>query len=244
MNRIPLVKFELKGKFAHFLRAEANVSAPTYSVPPRTVLLGILGAILGLEKDEPQVKLEHAWIALSGPVPRSHWHRVKLRKDPPEALPWVARKTQQVERQTKPEKPALINQEWLFEPRFLVWVNVPKPYLQDLEWRLRERRWHFSPSMGLAEHSADLSFLETVEAEIQPLGVYPVRTVFPRSAGTLQMDQIFREELAIHAQRMPCTVTADRIFLHKSYFIEKNARAIPLETELAYKSGNDFIIFL
>src|SRR3990172_1707917 len=81
--------FKYSGRIGHFLRAEANVSAPTYPVPPRTVLLGLIGAILGLSKDEPQVMLDDAQIALAGKIPRTHWHTVKLRKDPPAALPLI-----------------------------------------------------------------------------------------------------------------------------------------------------------
>ena len=46
-----LINFRLSGRFAHFLRAEASASALSYPVPPRTVILGILGAVLGLSKD-------------------------------------------------------------------------------------------------------------------------------------------------------------------------------------------------
>ena len=47
-----LINFRLSGRFAHFLRAEASASALSYPVPPRTVILGILGAVLGLSKDK------------------------------------------------------------------------------------------------------------------------------------------------------------------------------------------------
>lgn len=83
----PVVVFEYAGRFGHFLRAEASVSALSYPVPPRTALLGMIGAVLGLEKDTPQVELKNAMIAVSGRIPETHWHRVKLRKDPPSALP-------------------------------------------------------------------------------------------------------------------------------------------------------------
>src|SRR5918995_594562 len=61
----PAVVFEYAGRFGHFLRAEASVSALSYPVPPRTVLLGVIGAVLGLEKDTPQVELAEALISVS-----------------------------------------------------------------------------------------------------------------------------------------------------------------------------------
>ena len=87
-----LINFRLSGRFAHFLRAEASSIALSYPVPQRTVIMGILGAVLGIHKDEPQIVLEPANIAISGRLPKTHWHRAKLLKDPPAALPRVIRK--------------------------------------------------------------------------------------------------------------------------------------------------------
>jgi len=82
-----LISFQITGRYGHFLRAEGGASAPTYPVPPRTVILGVIGAVLGLKKDQPQILLEPAHIALSGRLPQMHWHKAKLRKDSPAALP-------------------------------------------------------------------------------------------------------------------------------------------------------------
>ena len=46
-----VVCFEYKAKYGHFLRAEANANGVTYPVPPRTALLGLIAAVLGLPKD-------------------------------------------------------------------------------------------------------------------------------------------------------------------------------------------------
>ena len=97
----PAVVFEYAGRFGHFLRAEASVSALSYPVPPRTALLGMIGAVLGLEKDTPQVELKDALVAVSGPIPETHWHRVKLRKDPPAPLPRKVKKGDKADRPTR-----------------------------------------------------------------------------------------------------------------------------------------------
>jgi CRISPR-associated protein Cas5h len=46
-----LIIFDLIGKYAHFRKFYTNSSSLSYSVPPRTVLSGIIGAVLGLERD-------------------------------------------------------------------------------------------------------------------------------------------------------------------------------------------------
>lgn len=239
-----LINFRLSGRFAHFLRAESSASALSYPIPPRTVILGILGAVLGLPKDEPQVVLEPAEIAISGKLPKTHWHRVKLRKDPPTMLPWVIKKTQKVDRNTSPEKATLILQEWLFNPDYTVWVSIPEPYHTKLKNRLKEKQWHFIPSLGLSEMLADIEYISSNECSLLPKGVYNIASVFQQTSGELDMEQVFERKLAIHQLRMPQSVTPDRIFHHAIYFIERDAVTVPVTTDSAYKVGDKVIMFL
>lgn len=239
-----LINFQLRGRFAHFLRAEASASALSYPVPPRTVILGILGAILGIPKDEPQVVLEPAKIAISGKLPKTHWHRAKLRKDPPAPLPLTIKKTNKPQNTTKPEKATLILQEWLFEPVYTVWVSIPEPYYSDLELRLRERRWYFTPYLGLSEMMADIKYLGSQEGSPLPKGTYDVISVFPQGLGEINVKQAFQRELSIYRLRMPQSVTPDRIFHHGNYLTERKARTIPVNTDQAYRVGDRIVMFL
>lgn len=239
-----LINFRLSGRFAHFLRAEASASALSYPVPPRTVILGILGAVLGLSKDESQIILEPANIAISGKLPKTHWHRAKFRKDPPASLPRFIRNTQKLDRNTSPEKATLILQEWLFEPSYTAWVSIPEPHHADLKDRLIKRQWHFNPSLGLSEMIADIEYLGTNECVLLTKGTYDVQSVFQQGTGNLEMDKIFEKELVIHSLQMPRTVTADRVFFHSSYFVERDGKAVPLETDTAYKVDDKIIMFL
>ena len=43
--------FELFGDYAQFRKFFANMSPLSFSIPPRTVLTGIIGAILGIAKN-------------------------------------------------------------------------------------------------------------------------------------------------------------------------------------------------
>ena len=239
-----LISFQISGRYGHFLRAEGGASAPTYPVPPRTVILGIMGAVLGLDKDQPQRLLEPAHIALSGRLPQTHWHNAKLRKDPPAALPKTIKRSQQAEKTTKPEKATLIRQEWLLNPSYTVWVSIPDRYFADLERRLVEKKWHFQPSLGLSEMMAELNYLETDEVAPLAGGFYYVNSVFSHKNGRLDVDKIFNDELVIHSLRMPRTVNSNRVFSHESYFMERDARPVPVETDHAFKTNNKVLMFL
>ena len=239
-----LVEFELSGRFAHFLRAEASASALTYAVPPRTVILGIVGAILGLPKDSPQVVLEPANISLRCSAARTHWHKAKLRKDPPESLARVIDASRNPAKVGRPEKATLIAQEWLFEPRYSISIALPEDYHEDLEGRLRERRWHFQPSLGLSEMMAQLDYTGSPEASLMPPGKHEIGSIFNEELGQVDFAAALTNELAVLVFKMPRTVTPDRVFSHASYFMERDGRPMPVETSHAYRVGDQFITFL
>lgn len=235
----PAVVFEYAGRFGHFLRAEASVSALSYPVPPRTVLLGLIGAVLGLEKNTPQVELEGALIAVSGPVPETHWHRVKLRKDPPAALPRRVKKG--AKGSSTGERATLIKQEWLFNPRYTVTACLPEEHHMEFVSRLRERRWHYSPCVGLSEMAARLEFVGEGAATPLPAGSeVSCASVALKDSAVLDGRRTLEASenggaLAILPQRMPREVTEDRVFTHADYLIERSGLPIPLRTDNAYE---------
>lgn len=57
-ERLEILSFDIKGKFAHFRKFHGNNTALTYSIPPRTTIIGMLGNILGYEKDSYYEKLD------------------------------------------------------------------------------------------------------------------------------------------------------------------------------------------
>ena len=139
-------------KYGHFLRAEANVNALSYPLPPRTAILGILGAILGLAKDTLPEVLGNTKVAIGGKLPQRFWHRIKLRTNMPAPLPLTIKKSQKGTSKGSKEDVKLTLQEWLWQPDFLVHIAMPDnpKVFTELCARIEQRRWHFSPSMGLS----------------------------------------------------------------------------------------------
>lgn len=222
-------------KYGHFLRAEANVNALSYPTPPRTAVLGLLAAILGLEKDALAADLADIRVAVSGKVPTRFWHRVKLRKDPPTALPWEIKRTQRGAENPAPEKAALLNQEWLLNPDFLVHVAWPEQpdRLAELVGRIRDRRWHFTPCMGLSELLCDVAFIDFQPATPLPMGRHFVQGVCPADEVRL----LATDKLGVHLLRLPHSVSAGRIFRHVPYCMEYRGDPFPVETSGAWRLG-------
>lgn len=234
------LSFRYRARWGHFLRAEANKNGLTYPVPPRTALLGLLGAVLGLAKDQPQVELAEAAIGLSGRLPEKFWHRVKLRKDPPGALPPIINPRNKGT--SKDELGTLSPQEWLWRPEYIVHVALPDRWQEELERRLARRAWYFTPAMGLSEMFADLELLWTGAARRLDSGVHPIGSVVPLGAGRLATTEV--GTLALQWIRMPRSVDPDRTFHHHDYLIERDGRPVPVETDRAWELGSQIVLFL
>ncbi|MBI9031135.1 type I-B CRISPR-associated protein Cas5 [bacterium] len=50
MNKV--LVFDIFGEYAHFRKYFTNMSPTTFIIPPRTVIAGIIGAIIGIDKSE------------------------------------------------------------------------------------------------------------------------------------------------------------------------------------------------
>lgn len=246
-----LVRFRYQGRVGHFLRAEMNASALSYPVPPRTALLGLVGNILGLAKDEAQRVLARAAIAVRGKVPRRHYHRANVRKTFPPALPlWI-------KPARTPDTPAgdlgggfvsQVVQEWLLNPDFVVYVGSadPKGWIADLEARLCAGKTHFTPCLGPAWMVARLGWEATGEGEPLPDEVHEIGTVCPKSdQNKLVLPRLAdRRDHAVQEVRMPREVTIDRVFVHANYYLEMQGRSIPIRTSNAWSFQSEAIVFL
>lgn len=230
-----VLSFRWYAKYGHFLRAEANVNALTYPLPPRTAVLGLLGALLGLAKDSLPEVLGNAYVAITfrHGLPPKFWHRVKLRKDPPTALSYTIKARQKAERSGTAEKASLHLQEWLWRPEFEIHVALPDQpeCFAELVARIEQQRWHFSPCMGVSELLAQVRFLQCCEAI--PVTQTPVHLSGLGPKPALQR-LVVADNLGIQLLRMPYQVDSHRVFQHCDYYLEYQGRTFPVETQQAW----------
>lgn len=76
-----ILSFKIKGKFAHFRKYFANNTAFSFSIPPRTTLMGMTAAVMGWEKDSYYERLSsdhiHYSIRVLSPL-KKNFQRLNL----------------------------------------------------------------------------------------------------------------------------------------------------------------------
>lgn len=237
-----IVEFSYSGRFGHFLRAESTVNAMTYPVPPRTAILGLIGAVMGFQKDTLSSRIADAQVAVSGPVPETYWHKANMRKNIPSLLNQKIKKTEKGSR--KDEKNTRIPQEFLLKPTYQISVSLQDELHGEFCERIKSRRWHFSPCLGLSEHLADLTWVACFKAKQLKSGIHCINSVLTASSVRLQTAQIRDERLVMQRLRMSQSVTEDRVFSHSNYFLERSGKPIPVETDQAWEIGDRKVLFL
>lgn len=231
-----VVAFEYYARFGHFLCAEASASGLSYPVPSRTALLGLVGAVLGLEKDSPQELLTEAKFAVGGVKPTTHWHTAKFRKDPPDKLSSTVRSG--AKGTSKYERATLPAQEWLFNPSYIVIAHLPEPYHSEFVRRLKTKEYYYTPCMGLSEMVAQLDFIaEGIAERIGEEEMVNSSTLVRTDCGTFDASRAVSQgrRLDVHLITLPRDVTVDRGFTHAEYIYETMGRSLPICTSHGWR---------
>lgn len=241
-----LIKFRISGDFGHFCNPGTSTFMATHPAPPRTALMGIVGAILGMNKDTPQVLLDGAYFAVQGKVPRTVVHGTNYqKKELPIFKPEKDRINPNDNWRSGPYKPFMspTDQELLIKPEYIVFAGLPDPYHDQFRQQLIEEQYHYGPCMGLAYMFAQVEFLGDVEVEKLPPGTYDVSTIV-RETPTTKM--VFPDyPVAFRGMYMPRIVTSDREFRESSkYQMHREGKTLPFQTDEAWKVDDQVITFL
>ena len=157
-----LLILKVKGKFAHFRKFYTNSSSLSYSVPPRTTVIGLLAAVLGYERD--------SYYEL---FPKDKFN-VSVKKDS------CIRKVMQSVNYIKATSPKNI-----FQPKdhtqipveiltgddgvgYTIYINcADKNLMDELEYRVKDNKYVYSPYLGAAPFNCSFQFCRRLDVQLQ-----------------------------------------------------------------------------
>lgn len=153
--------FDISGEYGHFRKFNTTTSPLTYSIPTPSAIYGLLGAVLGIEREDSQNKVraksEHlreifsnknALIAIR---PLSEIKKVNigfnlLDTGSSQSFFNVTNRTQ-------------IEYEILKDPRFRIYLSWNHHLKSELIDRLKNKRFHFNPYLGISQMTANIEFV-------------------------------------------------------------------------------------
>lgn len=252
MNSKELLIFDISGEYGHFRKYNTTTSPLTYSIPTRTAIAGILGAILGMEREirdgvypegAEQVqeffskKLSDMAIQIMRPVKKENigFNLINTKN-------WNTYFTIPIGR-TQIEFELVKDVHYRI---YLAMENTAK--FEELTERIQNKQHHFTPYLGLAQFTAQVDFVQRAMAnEVASNGEFTeIVTAVNMSKLQGEPPVEFQREFFYSANNMPIAMNRDREVLEYSeVLIEKNGNPLRVRVSDYYMvDGVGNILFL
>ncbi|MBU0485196.1 MAG: type I-B CRISPR-associated protein Cas5b [Proteobacteria bacterium] len=228
------IVFDIKGDWGHFRKPYAPVSPVTFPLPPPPTVLGMIGAICGYGKDEyaERIGWDRVKIAVSLKAPVKRYRT---------ALNLVNTKSNKFFRLVGEASRSQIPYEFLKSPSYRIFVtDASDDTMDDLERFLRSDTTVYTPSLGLAQCIASVSFVGIYQAEQLPLGKLKVSSAIPLALG-----QVYYDEGGRYTRfRIPHLMRPDRtVEKYSEVLVEETAQPITVETSHAFRVNDENVLF-
>jgi len=255
METFPIVVFRISGKYAHFRRPYTNVSSLSYPFPPRPTIAGLLGAILGIQKDKVAEVFDEKKLKVAVVIEKqlkTVTHVTNFRQDGIGGIDYSIKKPKkswkpkELKNVPKYNEATQIPMELLRNPSFLIYVHLDdNSMFSELVSRLETNRFVYTPCLGLSEFLANLEYVDDGNAMKLESGEYEVKSVIAKDDCLLLKDKLKAEKHQVQELKAPHLGTATREFTYKKYLVNMMPESLPVEMKInAYRIENTFISFL
>lgn len=149
--------FDIKGDYGHFRKFYTTSSPLTFSIPPRTTVCGIIGALIGLDKEEylNYFKKEDAKIAIQILSPIS---KTRL------SLNLIDTKTAKM--YSKIENRTQVTYELLKNPSYRIYFSHNDENIYNkVKSYLEENKNYYTLSLGLSEFIAEHEYKGEIDLQ-------------------------------------------------------------------------------
>jgi CRISPR-associated protein Cas5h len=246
MNYKEILIFDISSEFGHFRKYNTTTSPLSYSIPTRTAVAGILGAILGMEREVAD------GVYPVGAIPVQEFFS-KANSD-------IA---VQILNPVKKENVAmnLINTKLSFydlskagrtqiefelvknvKYRIFFSLNENEEVFNELAERINSKKHHFSPYLGLAQCTATIDFVDKKQAELmenRDENYIDIITAVNLSKAIGEQPVEFDYSAMYSANNMPVEMNRNReVQEFSEVLIEKNGLPVKVKVKDYYKIEN------
>lgn len=226
--------FDIYGTNAHFKTWYTTTSRTTFPLPPRTVLAGIVGAILGVEREDLPGRFEPDRGVLLGVRSlggvQTRVLVVKGLRGPAILNTVGQKKSRRIEIDwPADDNPPRIPMEVIQDPSYRVYVYFDNKSDQEKLQRLLESSCpHFRPYLGTSEMVAFLRN-EILEFDLASdgRGTGVLAGLVPKEWAALSIQELRRNKRRITDVVAPRAVTSDWAYLHGEYYMDVSGAGIP-----------------
>lgn len=165
MNFAKTLVFEVEAEWGHFRTFNTTSSPLSYPLPPRPALIGLVGAILGIERETSPGKIPVGGSVATLLSPAEVVFAVQLlnpvRK---QTIAFNLLNTKNFRTYYNIDNRTQVPFELLKEPAYRIFAGFRNAELQEnLEERIKSKNYHFQPYLGLSQFTANVTYLDTID---------------------------------------------------------------------------------
>jgi len=206
--------FDISSDYAHFRKPYTTTSALTYSVPPRTAVVGLLGNIIGVQsggfgKSEQSSYFESSGlktgVRVMSPIGKTTFNLKYLH--------------------TKSGGSILVPVECVVSPKYRIYASGDSELLSALRGKLENHETYFTPCLGISEFIASIDYIGEFGAEEMNGEVSIDSIVYLFDDGEIRFESglnLFRETHAINMD------SERRVLQYSEVVYESNCNKISL----------------
>jgi CRISPR-associated protein Cas5h len=253
--------FTIRAGFGHFRKVGTNSAKPTYRIPPRTTVVGLLAGILGFDRDSyyDHFQADNSAIAI---VPLTNPHTLSLslttvNTKADEAIKYVPSDIDHYTHGVKALTPESYSEldrqrdpyEMLVDPAYRIYIAVADDELDnELFSRLDDSRYHYSPSLGLSECLAEIRDVERheISQETPETGTIEVDSAVHTTAESVAVPTpgvpLQRERSPLYMEAVDSGGRRTTEFANVTYVLEEE-ETIEIKDHPAFDTGRHTVTF-
>ncbi|RLF35137.1 MAG: type I-B CRISPR-associated protein Cas5 [Thermoplasmata archaeon] len=226
-----LLVFDVWGDYAHFRRFYTTTSPLSFTIPPRTALCGLIGAIIGKEKEDNDYlkyfTLDKAYIGL------------KLLKPVKKVM--IAENLIDTEKSPKSFyniKRTRIRFEFLKDQKYRIYFyHTDNDIYQQLKENLESHKSVYTPCFGLSENIANFAFVGEFKANSNSsIGEYvQIDSVLPSGKVIERAGVNFDLSGEYFSMKVPIELNLERVVTkYSDIFFERNGKPVEVKLSVTY----------
>ncbi|HBM74862.1 MAG TPA: type I-B CRISPR-associated protein Cas5 [Clostridiaceae bacterium] len=241
-----IIIFDLRGRFAHFRKFYTNSSSLSYAIPPRTAVMGIVAAILGLPRDSyyERFSREKMYIAVRKMnSTRNIMQTVNYIKATDDKSVMLPKEHTQIPFEIVTGKNGVTYRIYVH--------NEDKELMNELMYRCMNRKPYFSPYLGAAPFGCNISFIARTNGKLLQDSNYIEISSAANTSNIMDGGlQIGEEDIMLLKEKMPSEILNDRVLTKaSSYLFDSHGNSLRLKLtcgfyHLNYGKTSENILFM
>ncbi|EAY30148.1 type I-B CRISPR-associated protein Cas5b [Microscilla marina] len=242
--------FDIESEYGHFRKFNTTTSPLTYPIPPRPALVGLLGAIVGIEREASAGKFNEGVTPVAELFAKPDTELAVQLINPVKKVP-MAFNLLDTEKSGASffniKQRTQIEFELLKHPCFRVFVACANDALmQPLVDNIQHNQAHFTPYLGLSQFTATFNFVAVTKAHLLASNeAQEVATAINISVHP-DIEFEYSRQMKYTSDTLPLELNAQRVVQsYAEVLVEANGKPVKVNSEHIYtteKYGN--LLFL